>query len=36
MEKHFFEHEEFDASYPLPSHSKNEKAFDPTESLFIW
>lgn len=36
MERHFFESEEFDTPFPLPSLAKNEKAFDPNESIYIW
>ncbi|MBK6264057.1 trehalase-like protein [Marivirga sp. S37H4] len=36
MEAHFFNEEEFDTSFPLPSVAKNHPSFNPEESLYIW
>jgi hypothetical protein len=36
VKKHFFNSEEFDTPYPLPSVVKSHPSFDPTESMYIW
>ncbi|TVZ26863.1 trehalase [Gillisia sp. Hel_I_86] len=36
MEIHLFKGEEFQTPYPIPSVAKNEPAFNPTESIYIW
>jgi GH15 family glucan-1,4-alpha-glucosidase len=36
MHRHFFNGNEFDAKYPIPSVAINEPAFDPFESIYIW
>lgn len=34
--KHFFNSEEFDTPYPIPSVAKNHPSFNPTASMYIW
>ena len=34
--KHFFNSEEFDAPFPLPSVSKSHPSFGPTATMYIW
>ncbi|WP_017734001.1 amylo-alpha-1,6-glucosidase [Nafulsella turpanensis] len=34
--KHFFNSEEFDTPFPIPSVAKNHPSFDPTASMYIW
>lgn len=36
LQNHFFNKEEFDVPYPIPSVSINHPAFDPNQSLYIW
>ena len=36
LARHFFNKEEFDLSYPIPSVAKNEPSFHPYESKFLW
>ena len=36
VEKHFFNSEEFDTKYPIPSVAKNDPSFKPGESMYIW
>jgi glycogen debranching enzyme len=36
MDRHFYESEEFDTPFPIPSLAKNDPAFDPRESLYLW
>ncbi len=36
MKRHFYKGGEFDASYPIPSLAKNEAAFNPGQSVYIW
>jgi glycogen debranching enzyme len=36
MDIHFFNSEEFDTPYPIPSVAKNHSAFNPGESMYIW
>jgi len=36
MEKHFRENDEFQTPYPIPSLAKNEPAFNPKDSLYLW
>jgi len=36
LNRHLFNKEEFEASYPIPSVAKNDPSFNTSESLFIW
>jgi hypothetical protein len=36
MKRHFYKGGEFDVSYPIPSLAKNEAAFNPGQSVYIW
>ncbi len=36
LDKHFFNKDEFDLKFPIPSVAKNDPSFDPGESLFLW
>lgn len=36
MDTHFFDSEEFDTPFPIPSVAKNHTSFNPTESTYIW
>lgn len=36
MDTHFFDSEEFDTPFPIPSVAKNHTSFNPTESIYIW
>lgn len=36
LQKHFFNTEEFDTPYPIPSVAINHPSFNPTASLYIW
>ena len=36
IERHFYNHEEFNCRYPIPSLSINHPAFNPKHSLYIW
>lgn len=36
VKKHFFNSDEFQTRYPMPSLAQNERAFDPGESIYIW
>lgn len=36
VKRHFFNSEEFDTPYPIPSVAKSHPSFDPTESTYIW
>ena len=36
MNRHFYKSEEFDTTYPIPSLAKNEPAFYPGASIYIW
>ncbi|MCC9167447.1 hypothetical protein LN893_11380 [Pontibacter sp. XAAS-A31] len=36
LEKHLFSEDGFDVPYPLPSLSKDDPAFEPKESVYIW
>ena len=36
MKAHFFNSEEFDTSYPIPSVAKSHSSFNPKESIYIW
>lgn len=36
MDTHFFNSEEFDTPYPIPSVAKSHPAFNPGESMYIW
>ncbi len=36
INRHFFNSEEFDTPYPIPSVSKNHPSFNPKESMYIW
>ncbi len=36
LQNHFFNKDEFDVPYPIPSVSINHPAFNPNQSLFIW
>lgn len=33
---HFFNSEEFDTPFPIPSVARSHPSFDPTESIYIW
>lgn len=36
IDKHLFNKDEFDVSYPIPSVAKNDPSFNPSKSLYIW
>jgi glycogen debranching enzyme len=36
MNTHFFNSEEFETPYPIPSVAKNHSSFNPTASMYIW
>ena len=36
MKAHFFNSEEFDTPFPIPSVAKNHPSFNPKESIYIW
>lgn len=36
MDHHFFNDNEFDVRYPLPSVAKNHPSYNPGESIYIW
>ncbi len=36
LQRHFFNKEEFDLEYPIPSVAKSERSFHPYESKFLW
>ncbi|MUP47078.1 trehalase-like protein [Gramella sp. BOM4] len=36
MKRHFFNENEFDTKYPIPSLAINDPAFNPEESMYIW
>lgn len=36
VETHFFNKEEFEVPFPIPSVAKNHPSFDPGESMYIW
>lgn len=36
VDTHFFNKEEFDVPFPIPSLARNHPAFDPTQSINIW
>ncbi len=36
MNRHFYKSDEFNTPYPLPSLAKNEAAFNPGSSVYIW
>lgn len=36
LKTHFFNKEEFDTPFPIPSVAKSHPSFDPTESMYIW
>jgi glycogen debranching enzyme len=36
LKRHFFNTEEFDLQYPIPSVAKSERSFYPYESKFLW
>ncbi|MFL9845258.1 amylo-alpha-1,6-glucosidase [Flavobacterium rhizosphaerae] len=36
LKTHFFDYNEFNATYPIPSVAKNNASFNPDESLYLW
>lgn len=36
VETHFFNKEEFEVPFPIPSVAKNHPSFNPGESMYIW
>jgi glycogen debranching enzyme len=36
IKRHFFNSEEFDTPFPIPSVAKNHPSFNPKESIYIW
>lgn len=36
MQAHFFNSQEFNVPFPIPSVAKNDSSFNPAESMYIW